>query len=205
MALELPEGPRRLADRPSGPEIPGSPQSSPVTNPEPAPEALEQNLAERFWERLRVFGTRRLGDSALGEDLAQEVLRRVTEALRSGRVLNPDALAGFVFQTATHVCLHHYRSRGREERALTRMTGMDPGNPGPGPLDALVSEEARTVVHRALGELNPGDRELLRRIYFDEEPSSETANRLKLTAGALRVRKHRALERLAGLLGEWRL
>ncbi len=176
-----------------------------MAHSEPVAEALEQNLAHRFWERLRVFGTRRLGDSALGEDLAQEVLRRVTEALRGGRVENPDALAGFVFQTATHVCLHHYRSRGREERALERMTGMDPGRAEPGPLDALVSEEARTVVHRALGELNPGDRDLLRRIYFDEEPSTETANRLKLTAGALRVRKHRALERLAGLLGEWRL
>ena len=176
-----------------------------MTHAQPVTEAFERDLAQRFWERLRVFGTRRLGDSALGEDLAQEVLRRVTEALRSGRVENPAALAGFVFQTATHVCLHHYRSRGREERALTRMTGMDPGNTGPGPLDALVSEEARTVVHRALGELNPGDRDLLRRIYFEEEPSTETANRLKLTAGALRVRKHRALERLAGVLGEWRL
>ena len=174
-------------------------QSQPIT------EAFERNLAHQYWERLRVFGTRRLGDAALAEDLAQEVLRRVTEALRNGRVENPDALAAFVFQTATHVCMHHYRSRGREERALERMTGMDPGIPSPGPLDALVSEEARTVVHRALGQLNHGDRDLLRRIYFDEEPSTETANRLKLTAGALRVRKHRALERLAGLLGEWRL
>lgn len=151
-----------------------------------------------------MFGTRRLGDPALGEDLAQEVLRRVTEALRQGRVENLDALAAFVFQTATHLCLHHYRSRGREEKALTLMAGMDPGGPRPGPLDALVSEEARSEVRRALAELGPDDRDLLRRIYFDEEASTETARRLDVTAGALRVRKHRALERLAGLLSAGR-
>ena len=174
-------------------------QSPPVT------EALEGNLAQQYWERLRVFGARRLGDAALAEDLAQEVLRRVTEALRTGRVENLEALPAFVFQTATHLCMHHYRSRGREERALSRLAGMDPGNPAPGPLEVLMSEESRGVVRSALDRLDTSDRDLLRRIYFDDEPSAETARRLQVTPGALRVRKHRALERLAGLLGTWRL
>lgn len=171
---------------------------------QPVLDALEQDLTARFWERLRVFGSRRLGDPALAEDLAQEVLRRVTEALRNGRVEHPDALPAFVFQTATHLCLHHYRSRGREERALARMKAMDPA-PSRGPLDMLVSEETRTAVQRSLAELNPEDRDLLRRIYYDEEESGETARALALTPGALRVRKHRALSRLAGILGQWRL
>lgn len=166
---------------------------------------MEQSLVERFWERLRVFGVRRLGDAALAEDLAQEVLRRVSEALQHGRVENLDALPGFVFQTATHLCQHHYRSREREQRALERLKGMGFPQTGRGPLDLLVSEEIRNAVHRSLAELNPEDRDLLRRIYFEEEDSAETARRLQVTPGALRVRKHRALTRLAGLLGEWRL
>lgn len=176
-----------------------------MASPKPVSEALEQDLAARFWERLRVFGTRRLGDPALAEDLAQEVLRRVAEALRHGRVEKIDALAGFVFQTATHLCLHHYRSRGREERALALLREMAPGSAGPGPLDALVSEEARTAVRQALVRLSADDRDLLHRLYFDDEDTAETARRLQLTPGALRVRKHRALARLAGLLGDWRL
>lgn len=82
---------------------------------------------------------------------------------------------------------------------------MDLPHPGRGPLDLLVSEEARGAVLRSLAELNAEDRDLLRRIYFEEEDSAETARRLQVTPGALRVRKHRALSRLAGLLGEWRL
>ncbi len=176
-----------------------------MADPQLILETLERDLAERFWERLRVFGTRRLGDPFLAEDLAQEVLRRVTEALRQGRVENLDALAGFVFQTATHLCLHHYRSREREERALTQLKGMDAGGAGPGPLDGLVSEEARAVVRQALAKLKPDDRDLLRCLYFDDEDCAVTALRLGVTPGALRVRKHRALERLSQLLGGWRL
>ncbi len=168
----------------------------------PAQSALEQDLAARFWERLRVFGARRLGDAALAEDLAQEVLRRVTEALRQGRVENPDALPGFVFQTATHLCMHHYRSREREGRALARVRGATTGEAAPEALDALVNEETRGVVRRGLAALASDDRDLLHRIYFEEEDSSETARRLDITPGALRVRKHRALARLAALLEE---
>lgn len=167
-------------------------------------EALERTLSQRFRERLRAFGARRLGDAGLAEDLAQEVLRRVTEALRSGRINDPDALPGFVFQTATNLCLHHYRSRGREERALAQLAGMDSGTSRPGPLDVLVNEEARREVRSALAGLKPDERDLLRRIYYDEEPSEETARRLHVTLGALRVRKFRALERLAALLGKGR-
>jgi RNA polymerase sigma-70 factor (ECF subfamily) len=173
----------------------------------PVTEAIERDLAPRFRERLRVFATRRLGDAALAEDLAQEVLRRVTEALRGGRVENLEALPGFVFQTATHLCLHHYRSRGRETRALARLSepGTEAGAGEPTALDRLVSGETRTAVRRALDQLTAVDRDLLRRIYFDDEDGAEIATRLGITAGALRVRKHRALTRLAGLLGEWRL
>lgn len=175
-----------------------------MTNPTPVTEAIERNLSQQFRERLLAFGARRLGDAALAEDLAQEVLRRVTEALRSGRVNDADALPGFVFQTATNLCLHHYRSRGREARALSRLAGMESGTTQTGPLDILMNEETRREVRSALAELKPEERDLLRRIYFDEEPSEETARRLRVTPGALRVRKFRALERLAALLGNRR-
>jgi len=175
-----------------------------MTNSTSVTAALEGNLSQRFRERLRAFGARRLGDPALAEDLAQEVLSRVTEALRDGRIDDLNALPGFVFQTATNLCLHHYRSRGREERALARMAGMDSGRTDPGPLDVLLSQEARGEVRAALAGLKPEERDLLRRIYFDEEPSEETARKLRLTPGALRVRKFRALQRLAGLLGNQR-
>lgn len=169
--------------------------------PEEASPDQEVDLVRRFWDRLRLLGIRRLGDASLAEDLAQETLRRVTEAQRAGRIEHPDALPAFVFRTATHLCLHLYRSRGREARALERL-GRDTGDEGlaADALDRIVTDETRQEVREAMAQLGADDRDLLRRAYYVGEDSEVIARALQLTAGAVRVRKHRALARLASLL-----
>jgi RNA polymerase sigma-70 factor (ECF subfamily) len=159
----------------------------------------ESELASQYWDRIRVLAARRLGDAAAAEDVAQETLRRVVTALREGRVENLTALPAFVFQTARHICLQQQRSAGREIRALTRVgAGSGPSNDDA--LAALISEERRVLVRRALEGLGDTDRELLRLAYFEELGTEELAHRLGTTAGAVRVRKHRALRRLSELL-----
>jgi RNA polymerase sigma-70 factor, ECF subfamily len=166
--------------------------------------APESELVPRFWDRLRVFATRRLNDAAAAEDVAQETLRRVGEALRAGRVEQPAALPGFVFQTARHVCLQLQRSAGREARALRRASGGDHPEVGPvagaDALSALITEERSVAVRRALHTLDADDGELLRLAYFDQLSAEQIAAKLGSTAGAIRVRKHRALRRLADRL-----
>lgn len=169
----------------------------------PAGSDPAADLAERFGERLRLFALRRVRDAAAAEDVAQETLRRVADALRAGRVANLDALPGFVFQTGRHVCLERQRAAGREERALRRLGASTvEAAPAPDALAMLIGEERRVAVHRALSALDPDDRALLRQVYFDQLDSAQIAHRLGVTAGAFRVRKHRALRRLGALLGD---
>ena len=165
-----------------------------------SPDDAESALAGRFWDRIRLFATRRLGSVAAAEDVAQETLRRVTEALRAGKVRQQEALPGFVFQTALHICLQHHRSSDREARALSRVSASTDAV-SPDALAGLISEERRTALHRGLGRMKDEDRELLRQLYFHDRQPDEVARTLGLTPGALRVRKHRALQRLAELLG----
>lgn len=162
--------------------------------------ADEAELAERFWERLRVFATRRLGDAAAAEDVAQETLRRVVEAIRAGRVENMAALPAFVYQTAVNICLHHRRSAGREARAVLRLhQGADPA-PGTDALSTLISSERCAAVRRALDRLPQNDRELLKLAYYQRRDAAEIGRQLGITSSAVRVRKHRALRRLSELL-----
>lgn len=161
----------------------------------------ESDLVARFWDRVRLFATRRVRDATAAEDIAQETLRRVVEALRAGRVENMNAIAGFVFQTAKHVCMHAHRSAGREAAAMRKVA--DPSSSGdvqPDALTSLVSEERRARVRTALQSLAEEDRDLLRWLYFDHMDTSELAAKLDISQGALRVRKHRALQRLAEAL-----
>lgn len=163
------------------------------------PAGSESELAERFWERIRVFAARRLRDSANAQDVAQETLRRVVDALRAGRVQNLEALPGFVFQTARHICLQRDRSAMRESRALVRWA-QPQTTTEPDALLALITEERCAAVRQALDALDDDDRALLRVFYFESLETADIAKRMGVSAGALRVRKHRALVRLSELL-----
>lgn len=179
---------------------PGRPFVSEEPRHQESPEAAERALAARYWERIRLFAARRLNSVSAAEDVAQETLRRVTEALRSGKVRQQEALPGFVFQTALHICLQHHRSSDREARALRRVSASDQPL-SPDALTSLISEERRAALHRGLRSLRGEDRDLLRELYFEDQEPEAVARRLGVTPGALRVRKYRALQRLAELLG----
>lgn len=163
----------------------------------------EEELALRFTSRLRLFAARRLGDATAAEDVAQETLRRVVEAIRANRIENQDALPGFVFQTARNICLHHVRATAREKSAFARFERESTEATGAtDPLTALISVERAQDVRRAIQRMDRDDQRLLAMMYYDGLGTDEVASRLGISAAAVRVRKHRVLRRLAAELGE---
>ena len=121
----------------------GEPQSAP-------PGTRRRFLAHRFTGRLQLFALRRLRDRHLAEDVAQEALRRTVQALGDGKVANTEALPGFLFETARHICQQHLRHSGRESRALGVLgSGMYEQSTDPDPLAQLVSQEEAEDAPRA--------------------------------------------------------
>ena len=170
---------------------------------EPTVEDVDRDaLWSRFHSRLLILGMRRLGSRADAEDMAQDALQRVTKALDENRLREPGALPAFVYQTALHVCQQSLRKRYRERRALEGYARSSPEETDPPPLTDLIAEERRRVVRLALQSLSSDDRELLEQLYTRDADPDELAARLGISAGALRVRKHRALQRLSAALGE---
>jgi RNA polymerase sigma-70 factor, ECF subfamily len=157
---------------------------------------------ERHRDRLRLLAARRLRNWTDAEDVAQEALRRCLEALRAGRVEKTASLPAFLFQTVVHICQHRSLSAGREARAMQRFASGGPP-PAAEPTDALetlITAERREAVHGALDRLDAEDREVLSLSYLETMDASEIGRRLGLTPGNVRVRRHRALRRLAELL-----
>jgi RNA polymerase sigma-70 factor (ECF subfamily) len=166
-------------------------------------EDLERGaLWSRFHARLLILGMRRLGSRADAEDMAQDALQRVTKALDENRLREPGALPAFVYQTALHVCQQSLRKRYRERRALEGYARSVDDNGVGHALTDLIDEERRRVVRLALQSLGRDDRELLEQLYARDAEPDELAERLGISPGALRVRKHRALQRLSAALGE---
>lgn len=168
----------------------------------PAVSASEEDLALRFTERLRLFAARRLNDISAAEDIAQETLRIVVQAVRANRIENRDALPGFVFQTARNICLHWIRSTAREKSAFARLEREPVDEGSSDALVNLVSVERAQMVRAAMNRLGAEDKRLLTMIYYGDLGSDEIALTLGVTTAAVRVRKHRALQRLAAEIND---
>jgi RNA polymerase sigma-70 factor, ECF subfamily len=156
---------------------------------------------ERLSHSLRVIAARRIGDWTAAEDIAQEAIRRAIEALQAGKVLNPAALPAFLIQTVVNLCLHHGRSAGRKDRALKKVEATFAGQSDDDALTELISRERRTLLREAVSRLEPVDREIIELTYGEELATPQIALRMNLEKGTVRVRRHRAIRRLAELLG----
>ncbi len=169
--------------------------AGPFKDSDDAAERLEE-----FREPLKIFAARRLRDWTAAEDVAQETLTRGLEALRAGRLENPDALSGYLFQTALNVCFRRFRSADRERRAFARFRPGDPADEAD-PLGRLVSAERAAKLREALEDLEPEQRRLLELTYRDELDSEAIGRELGIRPEAVRARRHRVIRRLAEVLG----
>lgn len=175
----------------------------------PAPEAfagesdtprdIAAAVSDEYWNRVRLFAARQLHDAQDAEDVAQETMRIVFEALGRGSIQNVQALPGFVFQTAKNLCLKHMRSRRRGSAALARL-GTGEIDPASDSLSSLIAEEQTQRLREVMAGLPANDRLLLEMFYVEGLRSEEVARRLSITAVAARVRKHRLIAQLSAIL-----
>lgn len=68
--------------------------------------------------RVRLYGLRHLRDGQAAEDLAQDVLMRTLEALRAGRLREPEELASFVLGMCRMTVMDLRRGVQRKQRLL---------------------------------------------------------------------------------------
>jgi RNA polymerase sigma-70 factor (ECF subfamily) len=78
----------------------------------------EAELFRRMAPRIRLYGLRHLRDEHAAEDLTQQVLITTLEALRAGRLREPEKLASFVLGTCRMTVLDLRRGARRKERLL---------------------------------------------------------------------------------------
>jgi RNA polymerase sigma-70 factor (ECF subfamily) len=147
----------------------------------------EAELCRRFAPRARLYGLRHLRDEDRARDLAQAVLLGLLEAVRGGRVRNPDQVDRFVLGTCRHVA-----SRMREIDA--RAEPVDALQ-----IDVLTFTPSRDetidtpALVRCLAALDPRARAVVEMSFSEEISAHEIAAVLETTAGNVRVLRHRAV------------
>jgi RNA polymerase sigma-70 factor, ECF subfamily len=151
-------------------------------------------------DRLYSMARRMLEDDAAAADALQDCLVRVWQA--AGR-FDPNLGDAFtwVAMLLRGVCLDQLRSRTRRHRR-NDIGGQLLVDAAPGELEDLFFRETIQLVRQAMAALAQGEREMLETALFSQESPTEVASRMSLTPGNLKVRTHRAMQRLRNLLAE---
>ena len=149
---------------------------------------------ERLRAGLEILALRSLHDREAAEEVAQETLTRAVEALKQGRIKNPEKLGAFVRGIARNVIVDMIRARKHTAR-LEALTGT-PSDPESDALSLIISKDQREQVRVALADLSASDQDILHLSFFEGLTPAEIANRLNEPAERIRKRKSRALLRL---------
>jgi RNA polymerase sigma factor (sigma-70 family) len=141
-----------------------------------------------------------LGDPGLAEDATQQTF---VQAWRAAAGYDPSRpLGAWLTTIAKRVAIDTYR-RERRHRDL------DDVDTATGSALITLPPSAEQIhdvaeVRRALDELTPQDRDLIRMQHFDELSHAEIAVELEIPLGTVKSRTFRAHRRLAGLLAHLR-
>ncbi len=159
--------------------------------------AAEGELLRRYAPRVALYGRRHLGSGPEAEDLAQQVMLRVLEAIRQRRVEDPSRLASFIFGTCRNVSWDMRRTEQRQ-RKIVRETALVTWSVG-------APEVTGTDVVRlfgCLGQLPERESNILRLSFMEDRESDEIAARLGISSGNVRVIRCRALAKVADCMGK---
>lgn len=153
-------------------------------------------------DRLFSMALQMLGDrEAAAEALQDTMVRLWNNASR----FDPARGDGFTWSAMVlrGFCMDRLRRRQREKSGqaghLTHQIANNT-NTGPAGMEDLFFRETITLVQQAMEALDPAERDCLRTALFKPETTADYASALGLTTGALKVRIHRAMQRLRALL-----
>jgi RNA polymerase sigma-70 factor (ECF subfamily) len=156
----------------------------------------EGELYRRMAPRVRLYGLRHLRNRHAADDLTQQVLITTLEALRAGRLREPEKLASFVLGTCRMTVLELRRGAQRRERLLEQF-GADllvPAQSSESPLD-------HDQLARCMQALKERDRTVVVMTFYDEQTGADVAGFLGLSEANVRVIRHRAIHQLRQCMG----
>ena len=152
----------------------------------------ERAICQRYAGRIRSYGLCHLRDGAAAEDLAQQVLLVVIQALRGGQVRDTTNLDPYVFGACRNMVYDIRRGTTRQRRIADASTA----NVLPEAYEPTWGHLDRGRLDQCLAHLEERARAVVLATFVDERDANEVGRSLGLSAGNVRVIRHRALGQL---------
>ncbi len=150
-------------------------------------------LFDRYAPRLYRFFQRSFGARAVAEDLLQTTLLKLHSARRTYRMGMP--LKPWLFTVAARVRLDEWRRRMRKD-----VKEDDLDEEIAAPAKEGIDKQAQETVRAAVTALPEAQRTVVQLHYFEGLSFKEIGDILACSEGAVKLRAHRAYERLRSVL-----
>jgi RNA polymerase sigma-70 factor (ECF subfamily) len=158
----------------------------------------QEHFVAYFSELIQLKLRSRLHSPQAIEDVRQEAFVRVLEAVRSGKIRQPERLGAYVNSTCNIVLQEHYRKSGRDT-SLEDEEDLDPPAKGVDVIGAIAARQMEEKVREILEELSERDRRLLREVFLDERDKDDVCRDFGVDRDYLRVLLHRAKQSFKSL------
>jgi len=152
------------------------------------------DLFERHHRPLYGFFVRHTGDPTASEDLVQLVFYRILKYRHTYR--DEGRFSAWIYHLARKVAADHFRRNSTAPRATDPDDLHAVPDQAPDAADRAARADDTERLHAALAALDPDQRELLVLARFQHLKHEEIARLFELSAGAVKVRVHRALKEL---------
>jgi len=151
-------------------------------------------LFERHNGRLFGYLVKLTGDRTMAEDIVQTVFQRMLKYRHTYR--NEGSFTAWMYHLARKCAADHRRKSAALPFAADPEALSKQADGSPWADENAASVDDRALLRNALDRLDPADREILLLSRIKELSFAEVAEVLECSAGAARVRAHRALGEL---------
>jgi RNA polymerase sigma-70 factor (ECF subfamily) len=151
----------------------------------------ERAICQRYANRIRAYGLRHLREAAAADDLVQQVLLVVLQSLREGKVNDADNVERYIFGTCRNMAMSMRRGDVRQLRIADETAKAQPER-----YDAPWNLVDTKRLDHCLERLEQRSRAVVLATFVDERDADEIGRSMSLSAGNVRVIRHRAVAQL---------
>jgi RNA polymerase sigma-70 factor, ECF subfamily len=162
--------------------------------------SAEAALCEVLLPGLRILAKRRSNGHEC-EDVAHDAILVVLEAIRNGKLRSANAIVAFARGVVKRVATKQLKQviQARANNSSDHLPFLV--SPCSTPEQSAATREELSLARRVLEELTPNEREILRRLYLEEQSAEQICACMGLTITQFRLAKSRARAKF-GQLGQ---
>jgi RNA polymerase sigma-70 factor (ECF subfamily) len=163
-----------------------------------------EDLYRVFSKGIRFYLCKQVGPQDL-DDKVHDLFLIIVQSIQKGDLREPERLMGYVRTIVRRNVAAHVDTAVQSRRNQTDMEyGMALSDFRPSPERRIINEQNMDLAMRILNSLSKRERELLMRIYLQEQSPEQVCSEMELTETQFRLLKSRAKARF-GELGKRRL